>query len=167
MAGSALAAEAPSVDIVARMAAGTALRKFTFAGRQPMAAGTASFAVCAGQREATCLPVIETLLAPGVGLVTISAAYAEISFVCVVNGMTRDTTTRRFFVRGRHMTSVTARCHMSTRQRIFGRIVIESSPAPIQLIVTLTAIVRERACVCIIILMAIPALARGVAPRNF
>ena len=107
-----------------------------------MAAGTASFAVRAGQREATLLLVIETLLAPGLGRVTIGATDTEVSFVCVVDGMTRDAIPRRFFVLGRDMASIAARFHMSTRQWIFGLIMIESGLAPIHLIVTLTTVVR-------------------------
>jgi hypothetical protein len=167
MACAALLAEAPCVDIIARMAARAGFRKLSFAGWQAMTCGAASFAVCANQREATFPLVIETLLAPGIGLVTISAIQAEVPFVCVVDGMTRHAIRWRFFVVGRDMASIAACSHMSTRQRIFGRIMIEPGLAPIQLIVALTTVVRERASVSIIILVAIPTLARSLAPRRF
>ena len=86
--------------------------------------------------------MIETLLAPGIGLVTIGAAQTEVAFVRVVDGMARDAIRRRLFVLGRDMASIAARSHMTTRQWIFGRIMIESGLAPIHLIVTLTTVVR-------------------------
>ena len=87
MACAAFLAESASMNVIARMAAGTGLGKLSFARWQPMAGCTASFAMCAGQREATFLLVIETLLAPGIGLVTIGAAQTEVAFVRVVDGM--------------------------------------------------------------------------------
>ena len=80
-------AEAARVYVIARMTARAGLGKLSFARWQPMAGCTASFAMCAGQREATFILVIETLLAPGIGLVTIGAAQTEVAFVRVVDGM--------------------------------------------------------------------------------
>ena len=166
MACAAFLAESASMNVVARMAAGTGLGKLSFARRQLMTSGAARFSVCTGQCETALALVIEALLEPRVCLVAIGAAHTELPLVRIVDGMAGDAVTRGLLVVLRDMTSIAARVHMSARQRIFSFVMIEASLPPIQLVMTLATIIRKRALVCVILEMTTLTISRRSASRD-
>jgi len=166
MASTTLDTETSRVDIVAPVTVRARFRQLAFSRGLTMAACAARRFVRAHERESARLRMIEILFDPGLGSVTARAVRSEFACVSVIDSMAGNATLGRVLVLLSDMAPLAARDPMNPGQWIVRRRMIESSFSPCALVVTLTAIFRERASVGVVFSVARDAVARRIASRD-